>query len=120
MGQHRYFVQVQEKNNRLSVVQEVDPKLFAWLQQLTPMDATLNEPNLLQLERYKHLGLFQIVGETQGFYAGIGKMSDGSLLPIYHYFLFVRSTKLISKKKKPYFIADLEAINRQKTLKGDT
>lgn len=119
MGPHRYFVQVVEKNKQATYVQEIEPKVFSWLQQLPIMDTTINEPNLLKLERYADMGLFQPTGDIQTFYAGVAKMSDGSLLMQYHYFLGVRPVKLRGTKKKPFLIKDLAEIQAQKARNGD-
>lgn len=114
MGPHRYFVRIADKEGS-SRVQEIEPKMFTWLQQLPIMDTTVNEPNLLQLQRYQDLGLFQPTEQVEAFYAGVAKMSNNVLILQYHYFVLVRPTKLINHKKKPFLIADYEAILSQKT-----
>lgn len=117
-GPHKYFVRIanKEQTNR---VQEIDPKMFVWLQQLPLMDASINEPNLLQLQRYRDEGLYQPTGEIEAFYAGIAMMSDNSLVMQYHYFVNVRPTKLKAHKKSPFLISDYGASPPQKTSNGD-
>jgi hypothetical protein len=119
MGPHRYFVQISDKTAGV-YVQEVEPKLFGWIQKLPPMDTAVNEPNLLQLERYPALGLVQATQEVQTFYAGVGKMSDNSMIMQFHYFLVLKQTKLRNSKKKPYLIKDYAEILNQKALNGDS
>lgn len=119
MGPHKFFVRILDKEQR-NFVQEVDPKMFTWLQQLRTMDATINEPNLLKLERYPDSGLYQPTGQIEAFYAGVARMSDDSLVIQYHYYVNVRPTKLRGHKKKPFLISDYGRILTQKTQNGDS
>lgn len=119
MGPHRYFVQIADKQSSVSNVQEIEPKVFSWIQQLPLMDTSINEPNLMKLERYSKGDLFQPTGNIQSFYAGVAKMSDNSLVLQYHYFLEVRPVKLRGMKRKPFLIKDYAEIKAQKTGNGD-
>lgn len=119
MSPHKYFVQVADKNSQV-LIQEIEPKLFSFLQLLPSMDVALNEPNLLKLERYPSLGLVQTTSEIQTFYGGVARMSDNSLIMMFHYFLVLRPTKLQNHKKKPYFLSDYEAILNSKASNGDS
>lgn len=119
MGPHKYFVQLTGYDKNKVIVQEVDPKVFAWLQQLPVMNTLINEPNLLKIERYEKLGLFQPTGEIQAFYAGVARMSDNTLIQQYHYFLGVKFTRLQGRKQKPFLIKDYSEILNQKTQNGD-
>lgn len=116
---HRFFVRVADKEER-NYVQEIDPKMFSWLQQLPTMDTSINEPNLLKLERYAEDGLYQPTGQVEAFYAGVVRLSNNALVIQYHYFLNVRPTKLKNYKKKPFLISDYNEIQAQKTRNGDS
>lgn len=111
---NKYFVLV-PRRDAPPLVQEVEAKIFAWLQQAPRIDPTSNEINLITLERYPKLGNFEITEEIAGHYAGVGKVGT-DLMPIYHYFLSLRMTNLKMFKRKPFFIQD-NAVLQQQTPK---
>ena len=111
---HRYFIRILDKENK-NYVQEVDPRLFSWLQQLPVMDTTVNEPNLLKIERYSEQGLYQSTGQIEAFYAGVVRLPNDALIIQYHYFLNIKSTKLKNYKKQPFIISDFSVTQNLKT-----
>lgn len=122
MGPHKFFVQATDKKTKQTFVQEIEPKLFSWLQELPAMDAVLNAPNLLRLERYEEQGLFQPTGETQAFYAGVAIVNDSNrtMVPQYHYFYLLRPVLFKPQKKQPYLLKDYARILNQKTKEDDS
>lgn len=117
-GVHLYFVQAVVARRDL-YVQEVPAQLFEWIRRLPTIDNAINEPNLLQLERYPDLGLFQPTNELVAYYGGVVKLPDNKLVPQFHYFLKVKHTKLQPSKKKPYVIADFDQLKKEKNASGD-
>ena len=105
MNPHKYFAQVVEKGKR-GVVQEIDPRMFNYILKLPKIDAAVNEPNLLSLERYPDYGLFHPTDEIITFYAGVSKVDQHDLIVSYHYFIAVIPTKLKPNKKKAILVAD--------------
>lgn len=105
MSPHKYFAQIVDKGKR-GVVQEVDPRMFTFITKLPKIDAAVNEPNLLQFERYPDLGLFHPTNEITTYYAGVNKVDKHDLVVTYHYFVALMPTKLKPNKKKAVLVTD--------------